>query len=76
MTCLSSVLQSSVKTVAPVRFSLKAWAAGSSISIAHRLSATPAWCMPSEIPGGAGERGGGASKTSQDEKAKEKEKSE
>jgi hypothetical protein len=39
-----------VKTVQPGLLSLKAWAAGSSFSMAHRLSAIPAWWKPSDRP--------------------------
>jgi len=45
-----SSLQSSVKTVHPGLLRRKAWAAGSSFSIAHRDSAIPDWWKPSDRP--------------------------
>lgn len=43
-------MQSSLKTEQSGKFSLKAWAADSSLSIAHKVSAIPAWWNPSERP--------------------------
>ena len=43
-------LQSVLKTVAPGLFSLYAWAADGSNSIAHRVSATLTSCKPCDSP--------------------------
>ena len=50
MTSFKSRLQSSLNTVLPGLFNLKAWAAGSSFSMAQRDSAIPAWWNPSDKP--------------------------
>lgn len=43
-------MQSSSKTEQLGKFSRKAWAADSSLSMAHNVSAMPAWWNPSERP--------------------------
>ena len=50
MAAARMTLQLAAHTVASGLFSLKASAAGASYSIAHLLTAAPAWCRPSLRP--------------------------